>query len=311
MKLTPLDIRHKEFRRGLRGYSDEEVDVFLDEVADDFERLYQENEDLLERMKGLEEQVAQYVGLKETLQKTLITAQQQSDELRENARKEAGLALRDAELRSRDIVAEAEAERQRVKQSLGQLELMEQDFRSKFKSLLDRYADTLAKDELSEDRERIHGVVAGVVAGAELDPEAVGSAPDPAAKMPSEATAGPRSEAVPAVLAASVASTGTISGGPGPEPPSDAPSDAPAARDTEGPHWLSDYPAAGASEAEDTVPPPAAEGGEPASAEDAEELDQGATLGKKPSSVRRFLFGSKAEEEDEFFTDKEDRDFKW
>ena len=36
MKLTPLDIRHKEFKRAMRGYADVEVDEFLDEVADEF-----------------------------------------------------------------------------------------------------------------------------------------------------------------------------------------------------------------------------------------------------------------------------------
>jgi cell division initiation protein len=307
MKLTPLDIRHKEFRRGLRGYSDEEVDVFLDEVADEFERLYQENSDLQERMKGLEEQVAQYVGLKETLQKTLITAQQQSDEMRENARKEAGLALRDAELKSRDIVAEAQVEKQRVRQSLTKLEQVEQDFRSKLKALLDGYAATLAEDELSEDREQLHAVVAG----AELDAEVVESASDPEAKMSLEPAGVPQSEIGPAHLAASEGPPGATLEDLGRESPSDAPSDAPLARETDGPRWLSDYPTAGASEAEDAVPPPAAERAEPAAAEDDNPPEQGAPPTKKPSSVRRFLFGSKAEEEDEFFTDKEDRDFKW
>ena len=43
MKLTPLDIRHKEFKRGMRGYVDSEVDEFLDDIADEFERLFREN----------------------------------------------------------------------------------------------------------------------------------------------------------------------------------------------------------------------------------------------------------------------------
>ena len=48
MKVTPLDIRRKEFKRAVRGYADEEVDLFLDEVADEFERLHQEAADLQE-----------------------------------------------------------------------------------------------------------------------------------------------------------------------------------------------------------------------------------------------------------------------
>ena len=53
MKLTPLDIRHKEFKRGMRGYADVEVDEFLDEVADEYERLFKENIDLSERVESL------------------------------------------------------------------------------------------------------------------------------------------------------------------------------------------------------------------------------------------------------------------
>ena len=53
MKLTPLDIRHKEFKRGMRGYADVEVDEFLDQVADEYERLFKENIDLQDRVEAL------------------------------------------------------------------------------------------------------------------------------------------------------------------------------------------------------------------------------------------------------------------
>jgi cell division initiation protein len=78
VKVTPLDIRRKEFKRSMRGYSDEEVDVFLDEVADEFERLFQENMELQDRMQRLEEQIAGHVQIKDALEKTLIAAQLQS-----------------------------------------------------------------------------------------------------------------------------------------------------------------------------------------------------------------------------------------
>ena len=54
MKLTPLDIRHKEFKRGMRGYADVEVDEFLDEIADEFERLFKESLDTKERVEALQ-----------------------------------------------------------------------------------------------------------------------------------------------------------------------------------------------------------------------------------------------------------------
>ena len=73
MKVTPLDIRRKEFKRSMRGYSDEEVDVFLDDVADEFERLFQENIELGDRVQRLEEQIAGHLQIKDALEKTLIS----------------------------------------------------------------------------------------------------------------------------------------------------------------------------------------------------------------------------------------------
>ena len=89
MKLTPLDIRHKEFKRGMRGYVDGEVDEFLDEVADEFERLFKENIELSERCEGLQEKIDQYRNLEETLQNTLVAAQRSAEELKANAQKES------------------------------------------------------------------------------------------------------------------------------------------------------------------------------------------------------------------------------
>ena len=60
MKLTALDIHHKEFRHALRGYNEEQVDAFLDQVADEFERLFKENIDLTERLEAADERVRSY-----------------------------------------------------------------------------------------------------------------------------------------------------------------------------------------------------------------------------------------------------------
>ena len=139
MKLTPLDIRHREFKRGMRGYADVEVDEFLDEVADEFERLFKDNIDLGERVEVLESQVSGYKRIEETLQKTLVSAQVSADELRQNSAKEAQLILHEAELKGRELVNEAYSERQSIEQSMAKLKSAEQDFRFKFRQLLEGY----------------------------------------------------------------------------------------------------------------------------------------------------------------------------
>lgn len=143
MKLTPLDIRHKEFRRGMRGYADEEVDEFLDEVADEYERLFKENIDLSERVESLEGKVAQYRRLEETLQKTLVSAQQSAEELKTNATKEAQLILRDAELKARQMVSDLYADRQKLEKSIAALRGVEQDVRFKLRTMLETFLKQL------------------------------------------------------------------------------------------------------------------------------------------------------------------------
>jgi cell division initiation protein len=149
VKVTPLDIRRKEFKRSVRGYADEEVDLFLDEVADEFERLYQENADLQERIRRLDEQLATHLQLRDALEKTLVSAQFQADETKANAGKEAELILRDAELKARGIVSDSYSEVQKVQQALVQLKHLEEDFRFKFGSLLQGHLKLLAEASLN------------------------------------------------------------------------------------------------------------------------------------------------------------------
>jgi cell division initiation protein len=148
MKLTPLDIRHREFKRGMRGYADVEVDEFLDQVADEYERLFKENIDLTERLESVQEKVTQYKRIEETLQKTLVSAQASAEELKQNATKEAQLILRDAELKARQMVNDTYTEKQAIEQSMAKLRAAEQDFAFKFRQLLQGYLQQL--DEAAE-----------------------------------------------------------------------------------------------------------------------------------------------------------------
>jgi cell division initiation protein len=145
MKLTPLDIRHREFKRGMRGYADVEVDEFLDQVADEYERLFKENIDLTERLEALQEKVTGYRRIEDTLQKTLVSAQASAEELKQNATKEAQLILRDAELKGRQMVNDTYSEKQAIEQSMAKLRAAEQDFVFKFRQMLEGYLSQVDK----------------------------------------------------------------------------------------------------------------------------------------------------------------------
>lgn len=150
MRLTPLEIRHKEFSRAMRGYKDIEVDEFLDDIADEFERVFNENIDFRERLETLEEKIEQYKNIEETLKKTLLSAQQQAEELKHNAKKESDLILRDAELKSRSILNDCYAERQKIQRSVQSLKQRQEDLRYQLRSVLESYMNILDQDGEAE-----------------------------------------------------------------------------------------------------------------------------------------------------------------
>jgi cell division initiation protein len=134
--LTPLDIYNKEFKSGFRGYQQEEVDEFLDEVRRDYEALLMENEDLKQQLAGVGERIEQYKKLEETLKNTLVVAQATADEVRAAARKEADLIIREAESRAKELVEEAD---ERLKEQEARLSEQRREwdtFRARIRGLL-------------------------------------------------------------------------------------------------------------------------------------------------------------------------------
>jgi cell division initiation protein len=107
-RLTPLDVHNKEFRKVFRGYSEDEVDDFLDLVVAEFERLIRVNDGLQSDVSGLESRVEHYKGLEETLKNAIVLAQKTSDEIKEVATREAEVVRREAMAEADQIRDEAD-----------------------------------------------------------------------------------------------------------------------------------------------------------------------------------------------------------
>jgi len=123
-----------------------EVDEFLDDIADEFERLFNENIDYKDKVETFEEKIEQYRNIEDTLKKTLVSAQQQAEELKQNAKKEADLILRDAELKSRSIINDSYAERQKIQRSVSALKQKQEDLRFQLHSVIEAYSKILDQD---------------------------------------------------------------------------------------------------------------------------------------------------------------------
>ena len=134
--ITPLDIENKEFRRGLRGFKEEEVDEFLDEVKEDFEKLYKENIELKDKLSMTTEQINKYKNIEETLKNTLIVAQNTAEEVNTNAAKKAKLIIEEAEFRSRKLIEEANNQVIDIRKEYEETRKSFKLFKGKFKGLL-------------------------------------------------------------------------------------------------------------------------------------------------------------------------------
>src|ERR671929_1194823 len=89
MPIRPIDVRRKEFRNSLRGYDANQVDDFLDAVADEFERYYTENSRMREEISSLRERLQQFEELEGSIRAALIHAEQAANDLRRSAAAEA------------------------------------------------------------------------------------------------------------------------------------------------------------------------------------------------------------------------------
>ena len=87
--LTPMDIHNQTFKRSFRGFNEEEVDNFLDQVVNDYEHLWRENDKLKEELARSRKDIEQYKRLEKNLQDTLLVAQKTAEEVTSNAKKSA------------------------------------------------------------------------------------------------------------------------------------------------------------------------------------------------------------------------------
>ena len=96
MKLTPMDINNKEFKRVLRGYCPEEVDEFLDQIVEEYEILFKENTALKEKLENSNDKIEHYSKIENTIQNTLLLAQNTAEQAKANAQKEADVIIKSA-----------------------------------------------------------------------------------------------------------------------------------------------------------------------------------------------------------------------
>jgi cell division initiation protein len=122
MRITPLDIQQMVFKVSFRGYDKEEVNRFLEELAQTVESLNRDHAVQREKIIFLEQQLAELKRTEATLSNTLLSAQSLAEDVKQNAHREADLVIKEAELKAGELIRQARVELTDTQRDLSSLQ---------------------------------------------------------------------------------------------------------------------------------------------------------------------------------------------
>jgi len=137
VKLTPLDVRQKQFARKLRGVDPKEIEAFLELLAQELEDLVRENIAFKDDLKRKNARIEEYRDREKTLQETMITAQRITEDLKDAAKRSAEVIVSEAELQAEKIVQGAHTRMIQILDEIGELKRQRSQLTSGIRSILD------------------------------------------------------------------------------------------------------------------------------------------------------------------------------
>ncbi|MGH7278164.1 MAG: DivIVA domain-containing protein [Candidatus Rokuibacteriota bacterium] len=147
MRISPLDVRQQQFTvRMFRGFDPQEVDAFLEDVAEDYESVLKENALLKEQLETLEERTRGMNDREKVLHDTLVTTQRLTEEMKEAGKREAALHVRDAELRGEKVMEAARAEESKVRSEMAALKRTRRQLFEEIRATLETYHRLVMSD---------------------------------------------------------------------------------------------------------------------------------------------------------------------
>lgn len=147
MVLTPLDIHNKEFPVKMRGYDQDEVNDYLDQIIKDYEMVLKENRELEKNLKFSEEKVTHYNNLQDALNKSIIVAQDAADRLKENAVKEAELIGLEAGKNADRLLDEAVAKAKKITTETDELRKQSRIFKQRLQLMIESQLEMVKNEE--------------------------------------------------------------------------------------------------------------------------------------------------------------------
>jgi cell division initiation protein len=147
IRITPLDIQQKRFHIGFRGYERTEVEMFLDLVRDEMESLVREMTELREFRQSYDQRLRELMEKEETVKNTMLMTQKLIEEIKDGAKKEAALIVKDAEIRSHQILNSTQQEKFRLETDIQELKRRKYHFLQDTKKVIQMHLELVNFEE--------------------------------------------------------------------------------------------------------------------------------------------------------------------
>lgn len=143
VNLTPLDIQQQRFKTRFRGFDIQEVDMFLDQMADAFESLLKKNENLKEEFRRLQLEIQGYKNREDAFKRALLNSQRVIEQMKENAQKSAELIVAEAEVKAEKILNKAHNRLAQLHEDIAELKRQRMQIEVQIGSVIEAHSKLL------------------------------------------------------------------------------------------------------------------------------------------------------------------------
>jgi cell division initiation protein len=147
MDICKIDILNKQFSSSLVGYKKQDVESFLQELADHVGIMAEEKMDLERKQAVLEEKLKEHKDREDVLQNTLVTTQQMIDDIKANAQKQAKLIVKEAQAKSEEILRHAHKRLAQIHEDISELKKQRAHFEIKLRSMIESHLKMLESQD--------------------------------------------------------------------------------------------------------------------------------------------------------------------
>ena len=151
MALTPNDIQNQKFESRMRGFDRSQVESFMSTVSEELTRVIGERNQLNEETESLRRQLGEYREREKTIGETLCALRELSEKMKDDARREGELILREARAKADALLDQSRSEAARLEGQISEIRMERDNFEDRLRLLIDEHQRLLIRRRQSAE----------------------------------------------------------------------------------------------------------------------------------------------------------------